>query len=63
MKVLDFIKSFISERGYPPVIREIGEAMKYTSPGTVHRHLNTLKKKGAIVWEKDKPRTIKVVAK
>src|SRR4029079_4469329 len=41
-QVLDFIESEMRERGYPPSVRETGEAIGLTSPSTVHSHLNTL---------------------
>src|SRR6478735_4098438 len=40
LQVLDFIAQQITDRGYPPSVREIGEAIGLTSPSTVHSHLN-----------------------
>ena len=41
-EILDFIAEQIRERGYPPSVREIGEAVGLTSSSTVHTHLTTL---------------------
>ncbi|MCX7619446.1 MAG: transcriptional repressor LexA [Acidimicrobiales bacterium] len=59
-QVLDFIESQMRERGYPPSVREIGEAVGLTSPSTVHSHLNTLERLGYIRRDPTKPRAIEV---
>ncbi|MDH5521057.1 MAG: repressor LexA, partial [Acidimicrobiia bacterium] len=41
-QVLDFIKEAVAARGYPPSVREIGEALGLSSPSTVHSHLSSL---------------------
>ena len=41
-EILQFIEAQSRQRGYPPSVREIGEAVGLTSPSTVHSHLNTL---------------------
>ena len=46
LQVLDFIEQQMRDRGYPPSVREIGEAIGLTSPSTVHSHLNTLQRLG-----------------
>jgi len=48
------------ERGYPPSVREIGEAVGLTSPSTVHSHLASLQKMGYLVRDPSKPRAIEV---
>jgi repressor LexA len=48
------------ERGYPPSVREIGEAVGLTSPSTVHNHLNTLERLGYLRRDPTKPRAIEV---
>ena len=48
------------ERGYPPSVREIGEAVGLTSPSTVHSHLNTLQRLGYLRRDPTKPRAIEV---
>lgn len=58
--ILDFIDSQNRERGYPPSVREIGQAVGLTSPSTVHSHLNTLQKLGYLRRDPSKPRAIEV---
>jgi len=48
-------------KGYPPTVREIGEAVGLSSSSTVHNHLNQLEKKGYIKRDPTKPRAIEVV--
>ena len=48
------------DRGYPPSVREIGEAVGLTSPSTVHSHLNTLERLGYLRRDPTKPRAIEV---
>ena len=45
-QVLDYIKQTVNDRGYPPSVREIGDAVGLSSPSTVHSHLNSLVKGG-----------------
>src|SRR5687768_5635878 len=59
-QVLDFIELQMRERGYPPSVREIGEANGLTSPSTVHSHLNTLQRLGFLRRDPTKPRAIEV---
>ena len=58
--ILDYIDTQNRERGYPPSVREIGEAVGLTSPSTVHSHLNTLQKLGYLRRDPAKPRAIEV---
>lgn len=58
--ILDFIAAQNRERGFPPSVREIGEAVGLTSPSTVHSHLATLQKHGFLRRDPDKPRAIEV---
>lgn len=60
-KILEFIQTAIRQKGYPPSVREIGEAVGLKSPSTVHMHLNKLEQMGAIRRESDKNRAIDVV--
>jgi repressor LexA len=60
-QVLDFIRDTVADRGYPPSVREIGEAVGLSSPSTVHSHLNSLVEMGAIKRDPSKPRAIMVV--
>ena len=59
-EILEFIDVQISDRGYPPSVREIGDAVGLTSPSTVHSHLATLQDRGFIQRDPSKPRAIKV---
>ena len=60
-QVLDYISETVNSRGYPPSVREIGDAVGLSSPSTVHSHLNSLVKAGAIRRDPTKPRAIVVV--
>lgn len=60
-QVLEFIRTTVAERGYPPSVREIGEAIGLSSPSTVHSHLSALVKAGAIRRDPSKPRAIEVL--
>ena len=59
-EILDFIEQQNNERGYPPSVREIGEAVGLTSPSTVHTHLLTLQRLGYLRRDPTKPRAIEV---
>ena len=58
--ILDFIESNMRDRGYPPSVREIGEAVGLSSSATVHNHLATLQKLGYLHRDPTKPRAIDV---
>ncbi len=59
--ILEFIKKQVSEKGYPPSVREIGEAVGLASSSTVHGHLARLEKKGYIRRDPTKPRAIEIL--
>ena len=59
--ILEFIKTEIRLKGYPPAVREIGEAVGLSSSSTVHGHLNQLEEKGYIRRDPTKPRAIEVL--
>ncbi|HET6810506.1 MAG TPA: transcriptional repressor LexA [Acidimicrobiales bacterium] len=59
-QILDFIADQLRERGYPPSVREIGEAVGLTSSSTVHAHLATLQRQGYLRRDPTKPRAIEV---
>jgi repressor LexA len=59
-EILDFIELQMRERGYPPSVREIGEAVGLTSPSTVHSHLASLQRLGVLTRDPTKPRAIEV---
>lgn len=61
LQVLSFIKEKVTERGYPPSVREIGEALGLSSPSTVHSHLSSLVKAGLLRRDPSKPRAIEVL--
>jgi repressor LexA len=58
--ILDFIVEQQRVRGFPPSVREIGEAVGLTSPSTVHSHLSTLQRRGYLRRDPTKPRAIEV---
>jgi repressor LexA len=58
--VLEFIDAEVRRRGYPPSVREIGEAVGLSSPSTVHAHLAALQDKGYLRRDPSKPRAIEV---
>ena len=60
-RILDFIKSEIEEKGYPPSVREICAAVGLRSTSTVHAHLNHLEEKGLIRRDSTKPRALEVL--
>jgi len=60
-QVLDYIREMVAQRGYPPSVREIGEAIGLSSPSTVHSHLSTLVKAGLLRRDPTKPRAIEVL--
>ena len=59
-RILDYIENYIEVNGYPPSVREIGQAVDLKSTSTVHGHLNRLERKGLLHREAMKPRTIDV---
>lgn len=59
-EILDFIKSEILRRGYPPAVRDICEAVHLKSTSSVHSHLETLEKNGYIRRDPTKPRAIEI---
>jgi repressor LexA len=59
-QVLEFIDQEVRRRGYPPSVREIGEAVGLSSSSTVHAHLGALQDKGYLRRDPTKPRAIEV---
>ena len=59
-QILEFIERQVRERGYPPSVREIGEAVGLTSSSTVHAHLQILQRQGYLRRDPTKPRAIEV---
>ena len=59
-RILEFIRTTVRERGYPPTVREIGEAVGLTSSSSVHAQLANLQRKGILRRDPAKPRTIEL---
>src|SRR5438093_13201486 len=57
-RILDFIAHTVLDRGYPPTVREIGEAVGLTSSSSVHSQLANLERKGMLHKDPAKPRAI-----
>ena len=60
-QILEFIKHRILEKGYPPAVREICQAVQLRSTSSVHSHLETLERKGYIRRDPTKPRAIEII--
>ena len=60
-EILEYIKSCILSKGYPPAVREICEAVHLKSTSSVHSHLETLEKNGYIRRDPTKPRAIEIM--
>jgi len=60
-EILEFIKSEVLQKGYPPSVRDICEAVSLKSTSSVHAHLETLEKNGYIRRDPTKPRAIEIV--
>ncbi len=61
IQILNFIKTELLNKGYPPSVREIGKAIGLSSSSTVHSHLAQLEKKGYIRRDSTKPRAIEIL--
>jgi repressor LexA len=59
--ILNYIKKEVKDKGYPPSVREIGEAVGLASSSTVHGHLSRLESKGLIRRDPTKPRAIEIL--
>jgi len=59
-QILHVIEKSMQDRGYPPSVREIGEAVGLNSPSTVHNHLSSLQKMGFLRRDPTKPRALEV---
>ncbi|MCL1852500.1 MAG: transcriptional repressor LexA [Peptococcaceae bacterium] len=60
-QILEYIKSHQGLKGYPPSVREIGEATGLASSSTVHFHLNILEEKGYLRRDPTKPRALEIL--
>ena len=59
-EVLQYIASFIAERGYSPTTREVCVAFAFASPNGAVCHLDALRRKGWLSWEENRTRTMKI---
>jgi len=60
-EILTFIQRYGDAHGYPPSVREIGQALGLTSSSTVHSHLSALEKKGYVRRDPSKPRALEIL--
>jgi repressor LexA len=60
-EILEFVNRHVDAHGYPPTVREIGQAVGLTSPSTVHAHLDKLETAGLIRRDRTKPRALEVI--
>ncbi|MBE5897453.1 MAG: transcriptional repressor LexA [Lachnospiraceae bacterium] len=60
-EILDYIKQEILNKGYPPTVRELCDAVNLKSTSSIHSHLESLEKNGYIRRDPSKPRTIEIV--
>ena len=58
--ILDFLHEYVDQHGYPPTVREMGEAVGLRSPSTVHAHLAQLERAGLLRRDPTKPRAIEL---
>jgi repressor LexA len=59
-EIWDFLVRYVDEHGYPPTVREIGEAVGLASPSTVHAHLANLERAGLLRRDPTKPRALEL---
>ncbi|ALP90434.1 MULTISPECIES: transcriptional repressor LexA [Clostridium] len=59
-EIYEFLKNYTENKGYPPSVREICEAVSLKSTSTVHGHLKRLEKKGLIRRDPSKPRALEI---
>lgn len=62
-EIYDFITRYVDRNGYPPTVRDIGDAVGLASPSTVHAHLANLEKLGLIRRDPSKPRALELASK
>jgi repressor LexA len=58
--IVDYLREYIERNGYPPTVREIGEAVGLRSPSTVHAHLAQLERAGLLRRDPSKPRALEL---
>jgi repressor LexA len=62
-EIWQFLAAYVDEHGYPPTVREIGDAVGLASPSTVHAHLANLERAGLLKRDPTKPRAIELVGR
>jgi repressor LexA len=62
-EIVDYLSEYVRERGYPPTVREIGEAVGLASPSTVHAHLANLERAGLLRRDPTKPRALELIGR
>ena len=62
-EIWDFVRDYVGRYGYPPTVREIGEAVGLASPSTVHAHLANLERAGLLRRDPTKPRALELVGR
>jgi repressor LexA len=62
-EIWDFLVDYVDTHGYPPTVREIGEAVGLASPSTVHAHLANLERAGLLKRDPTKPRALELVGR
>jgi repressor LexA len=62
-EIWDFLVDYVDQHGYPPTVREIGEAIGLASPSTVHAHLANLERAGLLRRDPTKPRALELVGR
>src|SRR2546423_15275820 len=62
-EIWDFLVDYVDHHGYPPTVREIGEAVGLASPSTVHAHLANLERAGLLRRDPTKPPALELVGR
>jgi repressor LexA len=62
-EIWDFLVDYVDRHGYPPTVREVGEAVGLASPSTVHAHLANLERAGLLKRDPTKPRALELVGR
>lgn len=62
-EIWDYLRSYVDEHGYPPTVREIGQAVGLASPSTVHAHLANLERAGLLKRDPTKPRALELLVR
>src|SRR3954454_16476215 len=62
-EIYDYLAHYVDDHGYPPTVREIGEAVGLASPSTVHAHLANLERAGLLKRDPTKPRALELATR